>query len=79
MQGLALLVTFGAIAKSDWPRAAMKRARRKREAPFKQTLRFAQGERWSGTHPLHATALTITLSRAAGEGTKPSVALPTRV
>ena len=30
MQGLALLVTFGAIAKSDWPRAAMERARRKR-------------------------------------------------
>ena len=25
MQGLALLVTFGAIAKSDWPRAAIER------------------------------------------------------
>ena len=25
VQGLALLVTFGAIAKSDWPRAAMER------------------------------------------------------
>ena len=26
MQGLAFLVTFGAIAKSDWPRAATERA-----------------------------------------------------
>ena len=25
MQGLAFLVTFGAIGKSDWPRAAMER------------------------------------------------------
>ena len=68
MQGLALLVTFGAIAKSDWPRAAMERARRKRiscsSRPF-AALRANGG----GTHPLHAIALTLALSRAAGEGT----------
>ena len=43
MQGLAFLVTFGAIAKSDWPRAAIERAGGKRKAPFKQTQRPSSG------------------------------------
>ncbi len=34
MQGQAFLVTFCAIAKSDWPRAAMERAGGTRVAPF---------------------------------------------
>jgi hypothetical protein len=51
VQGLALLVTFAAIGKGDWPRAAMERAGGKREAPFKQTLRRAQGER---SHAFHS-------------------------
>ena len=70
MQGLALLVTFGAIAKSDWPRAAMEREGGKDQSSFHQTLRCAQGER--GANPTFgdcATALTLALSRAAGEAT----------
>ena len=70
MQGQAFLVTFCAIAKSDWPRAAMERARRKDQTSFRQTLRQAQGERRGiSTFGDSATALTLTLSRAAGEGT----------
>ena len=34
MQGQALLVTFGANAKSDWPRAAMEREGGMRQTPF---------------------------------------------
>jgi hypothetical protein len=45
-QGRALLVTFGATAKSDWPRAATERAGGKHFCSFHQTLRQAQGERW---------------------------------
>ena len=69
MQGQAFLVTFCATAKSDWPRAAMERARRKRQCSFSKTKSHVHGERRCGTHPLHSTAHTLTLSRAAGERT----------
>jgi hypothetical protein len=45
-QGLAFLVTFWAMPKSDWPRAAIEHARRKHFSSFHQPLRQAQGERW---------------------------------
>ena len=62
MQGQALLVTFCAIAKSDWPRAAMEREGGGREAPFSRPNDQAQDER--GRIPLHSKfPLTLTLSR----------------
>jgi hypothetical protein len=45
-QGLAFLVTFWAMPKSDWPRAATERAGGKPFCSFHQTLRQAQRERW---------------------------------
>jgi hypothetical protein len=45
-QGLAFLVTFWAMPKSDWPRAATERAGGKHCSSFHQTLRQAQGEQW---------------------------------
>ena len=44
MQGQAFLVTFAAIGKSDWPRAAIERADGKELSSLHQTLRQAQGE-----------------------------------
>ena len=38
MQGLAFLVTFGAIAKSDWPRAAIEREGGKDQSSFHRPL-----------------------------------------
>ena len=69
MQGQAFLVTFAAIGKSDWHRAAMERDGGKREAPFSRPFDQALGERRSGTRLLQSTTLTLALSRAAGEGT----------
>ena len=72
MQGLALLVTFAAIGKSDWSRAAMEREGGRRTncsiRPFDGLGANGGDAAW----PLQATALTLALSRAAGEGTKPS-------
>ena len=63
MQGLAFLVTFGETAKSDWPRAATEREGGKRQYSFSKSKGHAHGE-WAR----YATALTLALSRAAGEG-----------
>ena len=69
MQGLAFLVTFGAIAKSDWPRAALEREGGKREAPFGRPFAALRANGGVGRNPPNSTTLTLTLSRAAGEGT----------
>ena len=67
MQGQAFLVTFAAIGKSDWPRAAMEREagmQSKVAIPHHQTLRCAQGER--GGNPTfgdYATTLSPGLRR----------------
>ena len=58
MQGLAFLVTFAAIGKSDWPRAAIERARRKRQCLFSKSKDQAQSER-----ARYAIALTPGLRR----------------
>ena len=63
MQGQALLVTFGATAKSDWPRAAIERAGGKDQSSFDQTLRQAQGERCRRDPTNSTSPLTLTLSR----------------
>ena len=64
MQGQALLVTFGPTAKSDWPRAAIERAGRKRQCSFSKSKDQSKDER-----ACYATALNLALSRAAREGT----------
>ena len=65
MQGLAFLVTFAAIGKSDWPRATVERAGGRDQTSIRQTLRRAQGERRVACHPLPrpspGQALTLSL------------------
>jgi hypothetical protein len=59
VQGQAFLVTFAAIGKSDWPRAAIERARGRRTNSAMNELGWYQLEvRWDRT--LRAT-LTPTL------------------
>ena len=62
--GASVFGYFWGNAKSDWPRAAMERTRHKRQCSFSKSKDDAHGER-----ARYATALTLALSRAAGEGT----------
>ena len=64
--GASVFGYFWGNAKSDWPRAAMEREGGKRQRSFSKTKDQAHGE-WAR----YATALTLALSRAAGEGTEP--------
>jgi len=54
VQGLAFLVTFWAMPKSDWPRAATERAGGKDHSSFDEPPHpspLQRGERGEGTKP----------------------------
>ncbi len=70
MQGQALLVTFAAIGKNDWLRAAIERAGGKRDAPFSRPfgrLR-ANGGVTQPPHPRLSLGQALTLSRLRERG-----------
>ena len=53
------MVTFAAIGKSDWPRAATERAGGKEFSSFNQTLRQAQGEREVVRYAMHEMDIAL--------------------
>ena len=69
MLGLAFLVTFCAIAKSDWPRAAIERAGGRRQVPFSRPFdRLRANGEVAGNSLNFTSTLTPTLSRLRERG-----------